>query len=93
MSADSAPRLTTAAQDLRMLEVLLRSRVPDALGEDPESARRVRDALYAGEELADIMLCLPGETDAVEAMLFARAAIDWWDQRLVVHDSVISSVA
>ena len=76
-----------------MLEVLLSSCVPGALADDPDVAENVRAALCAGEELADLMLCLPGDTDVAAAVQFARAAIDWWDQRLVVHESVIASVA
>lgn len=86
------PRRPSAAQDIRMLEVLLSSCVPGALAEDHTVADRVRDALRAGDELAEIMLCLPGDTDAADAVRFARAALDWWDQRLAVHESVIAAV-
>ena len=76
-----------------MLEVLLSSCVPGALADEPDIAERVRAALSGGEELADIVLCLPGDTDTVGAVQFARAAIDWWDQRLVVHEGVIAATA
>ena len=75
-----------------MLEVLLSSCVPGALADDPDTAERVRAALCGGEELTEVMLCLPGETEVAAAVQFASAAIDWWDQRLVVHESVIAAV-
>ena len=75
-----------------MLEVLLSSCIPGALADEPDLAERVRAALCAGEELAELVLCLPGDTDVAAAVQFARAAIDWWDQRLVVHEGVLASV-
>jgi hypothetical protein len=92
MSATPAARPTSHAQDLRMLEVLLTRCVPGALGRDQGTAEHVRAALRAGDDVAELMLCLPGETDAVAALRFARTALDWWDHRLVGHDRVLAAV-
>jgi hypothetical protein len=75
-----------------MLEVLLASCAPGALSQDPDTAERVRQALRAGEDVGEIMLCLPGTTDAIAALHFARAAADWWDHKLVVHADVIATL-
>ena len=66
-----------------MLQVLLSGSLPDAAGADPATAEHVRDALLAGGGVAEIILCLPGETDVVVAVQFAKAAIDWWGHAAV----------
>ena len=76
-----------------MLQVLLHSCVATDSEGDAGVASAVLEALRAGEEVAEVMLCLPGDTDAAAALRFARAAIDWWDHRLVVHEHVIAAVA
>lgn len=76
-----------------MLQVLLHSCVAADLEGDAAVAAAVLEALRGGEEAADVMLCLPGETDAAQALRFARAAIDWWEHRLVVHEDVIAAIA